>query len=116
MTFTITRSKWLRGETWINSYLLRESDGKQCCMGQVCQQLGVPESDLKGARGVSTERINQHQELIRDFLSPENPAFHSAWVGECYCVNDEPGLSEADREGRLASAFREHGHELIFID
>lgn len=47
-TYTINRSKWLRGEGNENSYLLRGDDGKMCCLGQVCEQEGVPGSELIG--------------------------------------------------------------------
>jgi len=52
--FKISRKKWLKGEGHIKSYLLRPSDGKMCCVGQVAEQCGLKESRLVGKRGVGT--------------------------------------------------------------
>lgn len=35
---TVDRSKWLRGEGPMDSFLLRATDGKMCCLGFVLQQ------------------------------------------------------------------------------
>jgi hypothetical protein len=45
MKFTIKRSKWLRGNGGSISGLLT-AKGNQCCMGQVCSQLGIPDNAL----------------------------------------------------------------------
>jgi hypothetical protein len=127
MNFTIKRSKWLRGEDcWMRgeedenvSVLLRPSDGKQCCMGQVASQCGVPDEELK--------LVPTYDELLCDhdfngqLLSPfvkEDEGFTNEvdWLSQCYSTNDDPGMTDEDRERILTDRFAAHGHTLTFVD
>lgn len=49
---TIPRSKWLRGEGSMDSFLLRGRDGKMCCVGFMCLARGVPVDVLVGEKTV----------------------------------------------------------------
>jgi hypothetical protein len=46
MKLTISRAQWLRGEGSEASYLLRESDGKMCCLGFYALACGIPQDDI----------------------------------------------------------------------
>lgn len=46
--FTVDRKIWLRGEGSGASYLLRESDGKKCCVGIFLGACGMPDRHIKG--------------------------------------------------------------------
>src|SRR5678816_1905731 len=49
-THIIDCNIWLRGEEPANSTLHRESDGKECCLGQLGRAAGIlPETLTKGA-------------------------------------------------------------------
>lgn len=45
-SFTVKRSKWLRGEGHGNSYLLRPNDGKMCCLGFLGIACGAEKEDI----------------------------------------------------------------------
>lgn len=43
----IPRKKWLRGEGATASKLLRLGDRKQCCLGILCTQIGIPDEVIE---------------------------------------------------------------------
>lgn len=56
----VDRSKWLRGEGAVNSFLLRESDGKMCCLGFVLKQAyDKTDEDLLQFKAPSCTRKSQ---------------------------------------------------------
>ncbi len=48
MKLIINRKSWLRGEGEEESFLLRETDCKMCCLGIYLEALGAPKSALTG--------------------------------------------------------------------
>lgn len=42
----VDRRRWLRGD--YESFLLRPSDNKMCCLGFVCLELGASEDEIRG--------------------------------------------------------------------
>lgn len=122
----IDRETWLRGEGSSNSFLRREGDGKQCCLGFYCL-----------ARGLSAEEITYH-------AAPDNVGIDDDWLQKKYAggqrrvqevlmsTNDMPLgscpdggptrvqyttlYSEAEREAMIAAIFRaEGGVEVKFV-
>lgn len=86
--FVIDVDTWLRGERG-DSFLLRESDGKRCCVGQWLSARGFPDKDLIGvgaACGVDFGGITD--------------------LGDLYNVNDDRELTEAKRRGEVRSFFK----------
>ncbi len=103
MKFIIDRRVWLRGEGSANSFLLRPADGKMCCMGQVCLQLGVVPADLERRKIMSGE---QEMKLTSD----------RCLVNAAYSANDNEFGTDAAREEKLTDIFGTIGHEIEFIN
>lgn len=120
MKLVIDRSKWLRGEGSYNSYLLRATDKKQCCIGFLCEALGVPKDDLVAIKG--SQRLIQHN-LPAWLMTPNDDLFCSkkSDLFKAYALNDmyagEPGyIDEANRELEITTLFARHGIEVEFTN
>lgn len=112
-TFTIERSKWLRGEGANNSMLFR-SDGKLCCLGQVCQQLGFSESDMLKQESPSNLRtLIEGLTEVRQCRKVVSDTVHGS---EMMRVNDETLDEWEDREQALSELAQQAGFSLKFID
>lgn len=107
-TFTIERSKWLRGEGMWESDLLRHKDDKMCCLGQVCEQLGFPLSVL---RNKSTP-----MELDEEIESLVVEAQDSNLTEEMMAVNDQKEIPDSERESSLSKLAQQAGFSLKFVD
>ena len=80
----VNRETWLRGEGSDKSFLLRPADGKMCCMG-FAESVRNPLSDILGAREVVRADYPNHVNCLSDI----------------YQINDNPTLSDHEREQRL---------------
>jgi hypothetical protein len=89
----IDRTIWLRGEGGSKSYLLREGDGKMCCLGFDAIEYGFTEEEIEGF-GEPCEL----EHLPRDY---RNSRCGGAGVTEAININDDPELSDAEREAQL---------------
>ena len=126
-TFTIERSKWLRGEGSDRSKLLREEDGKMCCLGQVMRQLGFSNETLMD-QGAPTDvdgdcpveaLVELDSEEVGcdedgDPIIERTRGSHEA-VYSMMSVNDEPGSDEL-REKQLSELAQQAGFSLKFVD
>jgi hypothetical protein len=120
MKFTIDRTKWYRGNS-VGSKLLRAEDCKQCCVGQMCSQLGVNDLDLLGI--TSVWRLLERNELgLLPITAKENmkpllsDGVEARWVEEAYSINDRDDLCDTEREHLLIELLRRNGHELEFVN
>lgn len=115
MKLVIDRSKWLRGEGWEQSALLRRSDEKMCCLGFLGEACGVSRISMLG-KG-SPRRLDKEEKalyptaLIVDYntengLSP---------MGELMMINDDPNLSEETRESLIIDRMSTFDIEVEFI-
>jgi hypothetical protein len=145
MKFVIDRSKWLRGEGTGDSFLLRPSDGKMCCVGQMCKQLGVSDDILRSRKSVghllnSMRKLTSaivHLKLVIPELhgllnifvkvipinGDDGEVVQEEFLQTAYVINDARSLAGVDgedlaqaREARLTEIFNEAGHELEFVD
>jgi hypothetical protein len=107
MKVIVDRTKWLRGQYGqYDSYLLREHDGKMCCLGFRCEQLGVSRDDLKG---------KEMPESVEEWL-PEDD-WTIAGAGKVAEVNDSRAFDgDAEREAQLIELFAAQGDELVFVN
>jgi hypothetical protein len=123
--FVIDRSKWLRGEGSEDSVLLREEDGKMCCLGQYCLFKGLAPSSLQGNR--TAENIVNHRRrgyklvpawLVALHLNPTLPDKMKAseLALKLMRTNDDAVIKDADREATLTILFAEAGIHVTFID
>jgi len=127
-TFMIDREIWLRGEGGGKSYLLRETDQKQCCVGIYLEQVcGVSRGNLEGVR--SAEGLDLDE--CGGWLVATEDDQHitgSSVADELYAANDnqfgdptrlgigqEPYTPE-EREAKIAEFFASEDVEVTFIN
>jgi hypothetical protein len=110
MRFTIYRDSWLRGEE--GSTLHRLMDDKECCMGQMCAQLGVAPFRITGYMYPSqlTEAAKYNVEL-RDFIEKVSPV--ETRIG---LINDAEESTGGNRESQIKSQMESLGYEIEFVD
>ena len=114
MQFVVYRNNWRHGGCNHQKHgftSLLNNKGYRCCLGFVCQQLGVSD---EGLMDIGTPRcINDNeQNLLKGvlfFYGLNNMLAFNAVI-----ENDNKHLSNSERERRLTALFKEHGHELVF--
>jgi len=119
MDFTVQRSRWFRGNRI--GKLKDLGTGHMCCLGFVCQKLGVSDEDMIGKR-MPTDLYSIAKAKVVGVLLKTQPegAFYShlvtSWVNEAAAINDNDVISEEDREEKLINLFGKNGHKLTIID
>ncbi len=120
MKFTVKRSEWLNGEGGINSKLLREKDGKKCCLGFCCLQLGCTEDEIKNMHNpwevVSRYGSEGKFKKICELFCDEERRDYLDWTAKLMLHNDMISTTQDTRELQLIMLFAEKGHELVFED
>lgn len=123
MKVVIDRSRWLRGEGHTVSVLLRESDGKMCCLGQVLCRLGKTEDQLRGVAAPDSRfRRDRRGEAV-----PGGPPglgtplldadqVRAKGVNAAMGINDNPSMPDDVRERSLTEILGTLGIELEFVD
>jgi hypothetical protein len=114
MTFTVKRSEWFRGRGRIDSYLLK-ADGMKCCVGFVCLQLGLADTEIIGERTIHQVLWNWEKETTKKFAIAGMDNSPS-WLGQAYATNDDDTISDVQREERLKALFKQGGHQIEFVD
>lgn len=118
--FVITRSKWLRGG-YGRVYLLRD-DGLMCCLGQFCSRIArLPDGDLFRRTSPATIWWNNDNGTARAAIKHVAPGLlhgedNSELASTLMCVNDDPELTDAEREKAVAAHFAELGYAVTFED
>lgn len=119
MKLVINRRVWLRGEGSENSRLLREEDGKRCCVGIYLSALGVPDEMLKNATTAVWVVRRRLLPPAADWLEqPDLDIVYSTSedARRLYATNDDMRESEEFREEIVAAIFRRHGVEVEYVD
>ena len=118
--FTIQRETWLRGEGIDDSYLLRKSDKKMCCLGQILEQCGIPKSRLKGMKSpmnIKYKKIKKGTEFLLEngFDIHGRPTLIDSILNiEAMDINDDTGIDDGKREKELRGLFAAHKINLKF--
>lgn len=127
--YTINRKTWYRGRSGGGSSLLR-SDGMRCCIGQIGEQIGIPDKFLLNVPVILAKQGNDAVYSIPDeertkfpeWMRSEND-LDGKGIWACYRTNDQAHgdngagyMSEELRESRLIEAFASHGDTLEFVD
>jgi hypothetical protein len=117
-TYTVTRSGWYRGHGSARSKLLRRADELRCCIGFVGVQCGYSDSFLC-EQGSAYDSVCENDE--GSFTTAKWPGWmlmndRNSDIGQCYQINDDPGISDAEREKKLIVTFARHGDTLVFVD
>lgn len=130
----IDRSIWLRGEGNEDSYLLRNTDNKMCCLGIYLEACGVSRERLGGIPTPS-ELANLDVEVPKEaewlVNKKPNPTPSQRWEGTPWAhrlmeENDDvlprnapkdiKKQNEHRREANIAQLFRANGVEVEFIN
>lgn len=123
MEFIIDRTLWLRGEGPTRSRLLRPSDGKMCCVGQMCKQLGLTDNDISDVSSTGSltrdsvnttyaERYVKQQEVEKALF---NGTDHYWWHA-AYEINDNAYIDDTEREKLLKGQAALADHTIVFIN
>lgn len=115
--FIIDRNTWLRGEYSENSYLLRSSDNKMCCLGQISSQCGISNEELRDRKNPSDLiyfGIDVSTKI--PFLISRDSERDSDLTSRAMPINDTPLISDKEREEKLKDLFSESQIELEFIN
>jgi len=117
--FSVDRTKWVRGrrrEFGATGLLNRQ--GNLCCLGHYCQQLGVPDVYLYG-RGnpapAAEDAAEDGDYEIPGLVQWHGGRAHATLLTRCAVrVNDDPSISDAERERELSALFASHGIKVEF--
>lgn len=114
--FTVRRETWLRGvdpRYDLNICLLRK-DGRQCCLGFVAEQRGVPREHLLDV--LEPEDLPGHALIEGLLVSGDcDGSRNSALSSNAMVINDDHTIDDAERERLLTALFAEHGCALEFV-
>jgi hypothetical protein len=114
--YTVERETWLRGKgpAMANSGLLK--NGKRCCLGFVCAQLGIPDDVMKYVGmpyGLPRELRDPIPELR--LFAGDTHYGNGAFAYGAAQINDDPCITDEEREEKLIALFAEQGLTLKFV-
>lgn len=127
MKFIIDRSKWRCGgdsepnQRGLGKTQLLNAQGFQCCLGQICEQLGIsPNQILDIAEPLDLDfsadaSLEAKIEPLAFYLGDGSGAENTFLAIHAININDDPNIVPAEREKMLALAFAEQGHEIEFV-
>jgi hypothetical protein len=129
MEFVIDRSKWLRGKGPTDSYLLRSSDGKMCCLGFFSLACGLTQDQIKDVQApkqlIGLDSGGHHINLLSRtdgfwlMQSDDNihtPDTHTPDTCRLMEDNDNRMISEQEREEKITRLFAANGVTVKFVD
>ena len=124
MKFILDLSKWRSGCG--NSALMSPVDpvgkgrtallnpeGFQCCLGQFCAQLGVPDAHLRD-ESMPDDLGSQHAHLL-DHLFIDGGSGDSMLAQRAAEINDDTTMTAEDRVFRLKELFGAYGHSIEVV-
>lgn len=124
MKFVVDRSKWRNGGTGedfniSNKYgdtALLNQEGYRCCLGFVCNQLGVEDGMLEDIGQPDDIDLNDINNIdLSTLVRIYDGAYELSELSErAITINDNGTLSVENRELKLIELFKEFGHELVF--
>ena len=128
MKLRINRKRWLRGgkdgRGREATPLLRDKEGRQCCLGFYARALGYKPAGLihkRDPKDLEVLHKPDPKSLEWDGLSwLVEDSIYYGWWNTSACtnlmkLNDAPTLDEGERERRIAEKFAEQGIEVEFF-
>lgn len=101
----------------MESYLLRPSDRKRCCLGQVLGDNGVPDSVLRMAKSpAGITDVCPVPAACSYLVGGHAGNWNSGLCGEMMVTNDTMEITADEREQRLTALFARAGVEVEFYD
>ena len=112
-TFIVDTAKWKHSHSFPahNTYLY-DKKGKQemmCCLGFVCNQLGIPKKDLKNC--LNPSNLSSEWDIPYLLKSLDH---HSELATEAILINDSPKISVADKKRKLQKVFNSYDLNIKF--
>jgi hypothetical protein len=141
-SFTIDRSRWVRGDIGGESLLLNRQNN-MCCLGHYSKACGISESDLKGEGGPTdtvgdkflnknqlgkawlanflqkdTEIIDWRSKLFKILKDEDNEfwADNTKIAENLMDINDNLYIGEKEREEEIKEEFAKIGVKVKFIN
>jgi hypothetical protein len=111
--FTIDRAKWLHGEGEISSFLLRASDGKQCCLGFYLESCGIPRDKLENRASPGNITFFGGVQ-IPEWLLNIGTLLHSKEAFALMVENDDVVTPDFHRETAIIAGFARVGITVTF--
>jgi len=108
--FTVDRATWLRGEGSAQSSLLREQDGKMCCLGFLCLAQGVQRRCLLNLPVPDMLSAASQKHLPAFLVKPKD-----ATMGDIMPTNDNRSQTDKKRERHLKRLFKRQGVAIKFV-
>lgn len=109
VTVVIDRRKWCRGVDAGNSGL-RLKDGKQCCLGFACRVLGVKAKDIL-LQPMPSDLLIENLNGLTDQYKDD-----TVFSIKAAAINDNPAISDKEREKQLKSLAKENGFIFKFTN
>jgi hypothetical protein len=120
--FVVSRAKWLRGDPDASKML--DHFGASCCLGHVCEQLGVPRRDLycygfpselaRGWHALTSGFLTERRERFEEDGCQQTDYVDSDLASQAIEINDNSEIDDAQREAELSALFALHGYTLEF--
>ena len=102
-TIIITRKYWGQNR-------LRSIDGTRCCLGFVCEALGIPAKNTLGT-SYPDGLTEDMKKTLPNWLLTSGQGSDCLIASE---INDDGNLSMAEKEKRLKIIFLNHDIKLVF--
>ncbi len=102
----IDRAKWLRGS---GDSVMRDHDGRMCCLGFDAVAAGVSPCDIvRCTEPRDIENIDHYPDYRESRL-------YARAVHEAMRINDDPLLTDADRERQLTPVLMSFGWDAVWF-
>lgn len=108
---TVKRSKWARGGKNGCPALLN-ADGNMCCLGFLGEACGVPTRCLRHTQMPQGLISEEYKRYPRDNTYKDGAIHWDVFAN----INDDPHMSEEDRERQLTQRATDTGFTFIFED
>ena len=126
MKLTIDRATWLRGEGDSESKLLRERDGKMCCLGFYAVACNIPRDrildtetpaliDEEGDSRAAWNRADKSGDWLFDSENEPSADCEELMVINDTHFNQDNAIRDQEREKAITEIFAKHGVEVSFI-
>jgi hypothetical protein len=116
MKLIIDRNKWLRGEGFEASKLLRPADGKMCCLGMLALQSGATEDQISGR---ASPRKASEVAWPKGLTTQDRDVDGLGLTDTCNLlmeINDQYGITNDQREQDLVEIFQSIDIEVEFVN
>lgn len=115
MKYTVNRKMWARGGR-AGYPALRNDAGKQCCLGFVGRQCGIPISHLKNEPlPCNVENHTQRAKWPKWFINQRNGNNTKDCILAA-ATNDKKDITDKVREAKLKKLFAKHGDRIVFVN